>query len=117
MGWRGYQSTIDVGMVFKKMYCCECGTRLKKKKVTNIYVKGQPGYTRHFASFTAIGMSELSMTTYIYRCPNCGLEINYSNQCLVAKKQKKLKKKVLDENEIGSELLAKITHDEHDIQK
>lgn len=40
MGWRGYESEIDLGMLFRKMYCHKCGTRLKRKKITAIYHKG-----------------------------------------------------------------------------
>lgn len=39
MGWRGYKGTIDVGMIFKKMYCKNCGTKLKIKKNTEIVKK------------------------------------------------------------------------------
>ena len=36
---------------------------------------------------------------YIYRCSNCGLEITYDEQCIVDRKQKLLKRKILNEND------------------
>lgn len=32
MGWKGYESTISLGMIFIKMYCHKCGNILKRKK-------------------------------------------------------------------------------------
>lgn len=46
-----------------------------------------------------LGMSSYYDVIYIYCCPNCGLEITYEEQCVVAKKQKLLKKKKLNEND------------------
>ena len=99
MGWRGYESEIDLGMLFRKMYCHKCGTRLKKMKVTNVYKKGDPGYSNDILGHGTLGMSEKAISHYIYKCPNCGNEISYDDQCIVAKKQKSLKKKILDEND------------------
>ena len=100
MGWRGYQTSIDPGMLFKKMYCHKCGTKLKKKKITKICKRDDYEFTDNFKHSTAIGMNELSIAHFIYVCPNCGSEITYENQCLVAKKQKKLKSKIINESEI-----------------
>ena len=38
MGWKGYESTISLGMIFKKMYCHKCGNLLKRKKLV-IFMK------------------------------------------------------------------------------
>ena len=100
MGWRGYKWTIDVGMIFKKMYCRICGSKLKIKKNTKILKKGDEGYSnRMFGKGNALGMSSYYYVTHIYCCPNCGLEITYDEQCIVAKKQKSLKKKILTEED------------------
>lgn len=96
MGWRGFETTIPVGMIFKKMYCHKCGARLKKEKITRVYKKEEPGYTDSILHRTAIGMSEIAISYYIYKCPNCGSRISYNNQCVIAKKQKYLKKRILD---------------------
>ena len=47
----------------------------------------------------ALGMSSYYDVTHIYCCPNCGLEITYDEQCIVAKKQKSLKKKIFTEED------------------
>ena len=99
MGWRGYNGTIDAGMIFKKMYCKNCGTKLKIKKSSEIINKGDEGYTNKINGDSTIGMSSYYSVSYVYLCPNCNLEITYDDQCVVAKKQKRLKKKILDKND------------------
>ena len=46
-----------------------------------------------------LGMSSYYDVTHIYCCPSCGLETIYDDQCVVAKQQKLLKKKILNEND------------------
>ena len=99
MGWKGYEVTISLGMIFRTMYCCKCGSKLKKKKVSNVYKKGEPEYTGTVLGHATIGMDRIEMAHYIYTCPDCDFEITYDEQCAVAKKQKKLKKKILSEND------------------
>ena len=100
MGWRGYKGTIAAGMLFKKMHCENCGTKLKIKKNTEIIRKGDEGYSSRMpGKGNALGMSSYIDVTYTYWCPNCGLEITYDEQCIVAKKQKLSKKKIPNENE------------------
>lgn len=41
----------------------------------------------------ALGMSSYYDVIYIYCYPNCGLEITYEEQCVVAKKTKTIKEK------------------------
>ena len=96
MGWRGFETTIPVGMIFKKMFCHKCGARLKKEKITRIYKKGQFGYSNDILGHSTLGMSEKVMSYYIYQCPNCGSKISYNDQCVIAKKQKFFKKRILN---------------------
>lgn len=102
MGWRGRMFTIPVGMVFRKMHCHKCGAKLAKEKISSIYKKGEPGYTNqlpgHFGEIP-LGMSELEKISYIYQCPNCSAVISYDEQCVIAKKQKKLRKTILADDE------------------
>lgn len=100
MGWKGYEAEIPVGMIFKKMYCHKCGYKLKRKKISKIYKKGDPNYSNDILGQPTIGMDRIERAYYIYQCPNCHLEITYDAQCVVAKKQKKLKKKIIDEKEL-----------------
>ena len=99
MGWKGYESTISLGMIFKKMYCHKCGNRLKRKKISNTYKKGEPGYSNDVLGHSTIGMDRIERVYYIYRCPDCGFEITYDEQCVIAKKQRRLKKKILGETD------------------
>jgi predicted RNA-binding Zn-ribbon protein involved in translation (DUF1610 family) len=101
MGWKGHEIKIPAGMVFRKMYCHMCEIRLGKYKVTNEYKKGEKGYRYTMGAGIAIGMDRVAVSTFIYKCPNCGHEITYDDQCVIAKIQKKLKKKVLTQDEIS----------------
>lgn len=44
-------------------------------------------------------MTSYSMNTYTYLCPKCGLEITYDEQVKIAKIQKKLNSKILNDEE------------------
>ena len=92
MGWKGYESTIPVGMIFRKMYCQKCGNRLKKKKISYTYKKGDPNYSNRILGHSTIGMDKLQLSHYIYQCPTCGNETTYEDQCIIAKQQKEKKK-------------------------
>lgn len=98
MGWKGKEITIHLGMIFRRMYCQKCGETLNKKRVSNTYKKGDPNYSNDILGHYTIGMDKIERVYYIYHCPNCGLEVTYDEQCNVAKKQKRLKKKILDKN-------------------
>ena len=39
MGWKGYETTIPVGMLFKRMFCHKCGAQLKKENSEWRWVK------------------------------------------------------------------------------
>lgn len=75
MGWRGSETEIPVGMVFRKMFCHKCGCRLKKEKITKTYKQGDPEYSDKILGHSTLGMSEISKSYYIYRCSGCGAEM------------------------------------------
>jgi len=99
MGWKGYESSIALGMIFRKMYCHKCGYKLKKIKIKNICKKGDADYSNHILGHTVIGMDKIEKVHYIYQCPNCYSEITYDEQRIIAKKQKQLKKKIINGND------------------
>jgi len=72
MGWKGYESTISLGMIFIKMYCHKCGNILKRKKISNVYKKGDPNYSNDILDHTTVGMDRIEKAYYIYHCHNCG---------------------------------------------
>ena len=93
MGWRGYKGTIDVGMLFKKMFCQNCGTRLRIKKNSQIINKGDKEFSNRMpGKGNAIGMSSYYSVTYAYLCPICNSEISYDAQCVIAKEAQKSRK-------------------------
>ena len=95
-----YKATIDIGMLFKKMYCQHCGTKLEVKKTTKTVHRGDEEFSSRMAGgMYNIGMNSYQHATYIYKCPNCNSEITYGEQCVVAKKQKKLKEKIINEDD------------------
>ena len=92
---------IPLGMLFKKMFCCNCGGKLQKKKISKIYFKGDEEFKRIKYGHTVILDKKQRIDNIVYYCPNCNSEITYDEQCVIAKRQKKLKKKILDENEVN----------------
>jgi len=97
MGWKGNELEIPVGMILKKMYCHKCGVQLKKEKVSNVYKKGDPEYSNKILGHSTLGMNKIEKSYFIYKCPNCNSKISYDEQCVIAKRQKKSNKKILDE--------------------
>lgn len=82
-------------MIFRKMYCHNCGSLLKKEKITKTYKKGDQEYSNRILGHPTLGMSEISKSQYVYKCTHCGSQITYEDQCSIAKTQKALKKKIL----------------------
>ena len=104
MGWQGNAREITLGMLFKKMYCRKCGTKLVRKASKRIVNKGDDEFERcvHIyrrSRLLPICMSSCTLTTYTYLCSQCGVETTYEEQCQIAKKQRQLKRRILDENE------------------
>lgn len=99
MGWKGSETKIPVGMIFKKMFCHKCGAKLKKEKISETYEEGDQEYSNKILGHSTLGMSQITKSYYIYKCPSCGAKISYECQCAIAKKQKLLKKKILNEDE------------------
>ena len=70
------------------MYCFKCGNKLEKKKIRTIIKKDDPNYYNDILGHSTIGMDRKEQISYIYKCPNCNLEITYEKQCIISKKQK-----------------------------
>ncbi len=97
----GYQMTIDVGMLFRRMYCCKCGTKLKRRSTSRLIKEGELGYdySRNFGCHYILGPLSAPQihVRYVYVCPNCKQVTTYEQQCEIAKKQKQAKTKILEE--------------------
>lgn len=99
MGWKGYEATIPSGMIFRRMYCCKCGTKLNKCKTSKVYQKGEIGYQNHILGHPTIGMDKKEIATYVYKCPCCSRVTTYEEQLRISKVQKQSKSLILpDEN-------------------
>ena len=102
MGWTGFRIEVPIGMIFKKMKCYCCGTKLVKEKLSNIYIKKENGYSPDVyfrASHYPIGMDKLKRVVYIYRCPNCKQTFTYDEQKMINKIQRKKKKIILEKED------------------
>lgn len=98
MGWKGYEMKIPAGMIFRKMYCCKCGTLLEKQKQSTVYKKGEVGYQNKILGHSTIGMDKKEEVSYVYKCPNCQEIVSYDEQVAISKIQKKMNKKILTEH-------------------
>ncbi len=101
MGWTGSETEIPLEMIFKKMYCHKCGAQLLKKKITHVCKKGDSNFYPHMGGKRTLFMTQIKMSHYIYKCPNCGSTISYDDQCVVAKAQKRLNKIRITEDELS----------------
>lgn len=61
MGWKGREITFPLGMLFRKMYCMGCGTRLKRHRVDNLIKKGDPEYV-------VASLEELQLVWIVSKC-------------------------------------------------
>ncbi len=96
-----YEMSIKVGLLFRRMYCFKCGTKLKRRRTSHLYKKGEVGYKedRHGYGHYILGPlpSQQIRVQYVYICPNCKQITTYDQQCIIAKKQKQAKTKILEE--------------------
>lgn len=98
--WKSTEYQLDIGMIFKKMYCHKCGTKLKKEKTSKILKKGDKEFSRHVAGMTAIGPGYNKVYTYYYVCPKCKNAITYEAQLKISKIQKQKSRNILNDDEI-----------------
>ena len=109
MGLKGYESSIPVGMLFRKMKCCKCGFDLSKKAVYTVSSNSDGDLinttmiTPGGLSKTKIyGITEVKKAKYLYKCENCNYLISYEHQNIVSKYQKQHKKRILTQEEQDS---------------
>ena len=83
------------------MYCKNCGVKLKIKALSNTYKKGDAKFSNYLLGHSTIGMDRIERVEYEYQCPKCNLIISYEDQCEIAKIQKKLKKRILTDEDMN----------------
>ena len=93
--------SIPMGMVTKKFYCHKCGERLGKHSKTRTISPGAPDYRKHNRINHRTHMiGDVEVTEYDFQCPACGNIIEYDEQCVVGKIQKRFRKNILSEEDI-----------------
>lgn len=104
---RRYETEIPYRMIFKKFYCHKCGKVLKKHKTKDIYVEEKDT----IVSFTGLSLNItfkpetiVHQTTYSFKCFDCHIITSYDDQDEINEIQKKLGKKILNQNELNDPL-------------
>lgn len=91
---------IDLRILFKKFYCPICGQRLKVVKEFNKLTEEQKKiYYKELYPYGVPINLEFNKVKQIFKCYNCGYYNSTDNQLVIQKKQKLLKKKILDAND------------------
>lgn len=96
----GYEIKIHVGMFLKKMFCCKCGIKLQKKKLSKINLKGDADFKRIKYGHTVILDKHQIIDNVVYFCPNCNIITEYNEQLRISNIQKKVNKLILDDTEL-----------------
>ena len=99
---KGVEIYMPYGMIFRRMWCANCGAKLKRHKVSTTYRKDDEGYKSKMRAggATFYNLETYTKIIYNYQCPECGKVTTYEEQVELAKIQKKLGKKVLKEIEL-----------------
>lgn len=102
---RRYEYSISVGMIFKKMYCCKCGEKLKKEFITVDYDPESKANKEAWFTGTSIRFiyrPHPDGTEYkecFYICKKCGYALSYNDQKIISEYQKETGKKILNEKQ------------------
>lgn len=96
----GYEMKVPVGMLFKKMFCCKCGVKLQKKKISKLNFRGDADFKRIKYGHTVILDKQQIIDSVVYLCPNCNIITEYNEQLNISKIQKKINKLILDDNDL-----------------
>jgi len=96
----GYEIKIPVVMLFKKMFCCKCGVKLQKKKLTKMNSKGDADFKRIKFGHTVVLDKHQSIENVVYFCPNCNIITEYNEQLRISNIQKKVNRLILDDTEL-----------------
>ena len=91
---------LDLRILFKKFYCPLCGQRLRVfKEIHKLTEKQKKIYYKELYPYGIPINLEVNKVKQIFRCLNCHYYNTTDNQLLIRKKQKLLKKKILNKND------------------
>ena len=96
----GYEMKIPIGMLYKKMFCCKCGAKLQKKKISKLISKGDTDYKRIKYGHTVILDKRQIRERLVYFCPFCNIITEYIEQLRISNIQKKKNNLILDDNDL-----------------
>ena len=100
--------SLQIKMIFKRMYCCKCGKKLSTKFISTNY---RPDL-KWIGAFHESSELTISANGYMpkgteyfegrYICKNCNYMISYETQNHIRKYQDAGRRRILTENEINS---------------
>ena len=92
----------SVGMLSKKFYCSCCGERMVRTPKSRLIKEDDPEYYEH-APMENVPMERygyIKLIEYDLKCLSCDTVHSFEEQRLIAWIQKRLKKKILTEEEL-----------------
>ena len=107
---KGKSITIPLGMIIKKHYCCNCGSKLCRNKTHRVVTKDDKDYYS-YAEYGNFPRYDYDVYSYEFTCNVCKRNISYNEQRVLERIQKKFRKKILTSDEIENRyLLEKQKH-------
>ena len=102
----GVECSIPVGIILKRFYCYKCGSKLKKTCETSTATNCSKEWWKYsnVGTSTLLPIGDIQVSEYKLKCPKCNIIIEYDTQKKIAKKQKKLKRKILSYEELTSKI-------------
>ena len=102
---------MPFGMLYKRMHCNCCGTRLKIKKHKRTISKRDEDYWKYWkrSSDSIIEPRSYVFVCYTYECPCCGSETTYDEQLDIRFAQKRYFKKFVTPKEINDTKCQRLT--------
>lgn len=96
---KGKNWTIPFGMVLKKYYCSNCGTRLQKERLHRVVTKDDKDYYQYH-DYNNFPRYDHDVYSYRFKCPSCLKRISFKEQCIIERIQKTKNTKILSLDEI-----------------
>ena len=91
---------FDLRILFKRFYCPICGEKLNVVKTVNKLAEDQKRiYYKELYPYGIPINKDVGRVRQMFNCSNCGYSNSTDNQLVIHKKQKKLKKIILDEHD------------------
>lgn len=89
--------SMPIGMLFRKMYCAQCGNLLERKKVKETHRRGEPGFRNTLTDRSTINVGSYTKIYYVYYCPRCKSVISYKDQKVIAREQSKQNRNITED--------------------